>query len=108
MEEEGLALSCSAALVEERIDRFFTPPASTQSSLVTVIPVGGATDQAANLSAGLQDLRDIVSAFSSHSPLQLSPEVEVLIERAAQAHGTPGDVEAWAHRLAEDVRDLGD
>lgn len=70
--------------------------------------MAGATDRAANLWAGLQDLRDIVSAFSSHSPLQLPAEVEALIERAAQAYGTPGDVEAWARRLAEDVRDLSD
>jgi len=101
-------LPCSTLLAEEGIERLFTPPASSQSSPVTVLPVGDVTDQAVSLAASIQDLRDVVSAFSHHVALQFSPEVEALIERATQAHGTPADIKAWARRLAEDVRDLAD
>lgn len=100
-------MSGNVALVEENIERTFTPPASTQSSPVTVTLIG-VTDQVASLAAGIEELRGIVNAFSSHSPLQLAPEVEALIERATQAHGTIVDVDAWAHRLAKDVSDLTD
>lgn len=106
MEKEGLALYSNAMLAE--VQTLFVPPVSTQSSSVTVLPVAGPSDQSASLPAGLQDLRDVVSAISNHSPLQLAPSLEAVIERAAQAHGTPADVEAWARRLAEDVRDLTD
>lgn len=51
--------------------------------------------------------------LATHNPspaewLRLSDDVEAMIERAAQSHGTPENVQAWAHRLAEDVRNLTD
>jgi len=58
--------------------------------------------------SGFGELRAIVSAISDRSVLRLSDDVEAMIERAAQSHGTPGNVQAWAHRLAEDVRNLTD
>lgn len=65
------------------------------------------TDES-RISAGLEDLRNIVSAIRRRSPLQLSADVEALIDQAGQAQGTPGDLDAWARRLAEDVRNLTD
>jgi hypothetical protein len=58
--------------------------------------------------SGFGELQAIVSAISDRSALLLSDEVEAIIERAAQSHGTPENVQAWAHRLAEDVRNLTD
>jgi hypothetical protein len=62
----------------------------------------------AGLSTAVAALRDVVSAIRNRSPLQLSPRVEALINQAVLAHGTPDDIQAWARRLAEDVRDLSD
>lgn len=56
----------------------------------------------------IASLRGIVAGIRNKSPLRLSNEIELIIRRAAEAHGTPGDVTAWARRLAEDVRDLAD
>jgi len=58
--------------------------------------------------SGFGELRAIVSAISDRSALRLSDAVEAMIERAAQSHGIPENVQAWAHRLAEDVRNLTD
>jgi len=58
--------------------------------------------------SGFGELQAIVSAISNRSALLLSDEVEAMIERAAQSHGTPENVHAWAQRLAEDVRNLTD
>jgi hypothetical protein len=69
------------------------------------VPLGTSVS---HISAGLEDLRNIVSAIRRRSPLQLSADVEALIDQAAQADGIPGDLDAWARRLAEDVRDLTD
>lgn len=90
------------------VEPVFTAPASTQSSSVTVLAVAGLSQQSANFAASLQNLRDIVSAISSHAPLQLAPELDAVIEQAAQAHGAPADAEEWARRLTQDVRDLTD
>lgn len=58
--------------------------------------------------AGLADLQNIVSAIHNRSRLQLSEQVEALIERASRAHGIPENLEEWARRLADDVGDLVD
>lgn len=69
------------------------------------VPLG--TD-VSHISTGLEDLRNVVSAIRRRSPLQLSADVEELINQAAQTDGTPSDLDTWARRLAEDVRDLTD
>lgn len=56
----------------------------------------------------LDSLRGVVASIHRTSPLQLSAELELMLDQAAHAHGTPEDVTAWARRLAEDVRDLAD
>lgn len=58
--------------------------------------------------AALSELRLIVSAIRQARPLASTPEFEVLLTRAAQAHGTPENIEEWARRIAEDISDLTD
>jgi hypothetical protein len=58
--------------------------------------------------SGLVDMQNIVAVIRDRSPLRLSDRIEALIERAVQARGTPDNVEDWARRLANDVRDLTD
>jgi len=58
--------------------------------------------------AGLSELRGIVSAIRQGRPLASTPEFDVLLTRAARAHGTPENIEEWARQLAEDISDLVD
>jgi hypothetical protein len=58
--------------------------------------------------AGLSELRGIVSAIRQARPLASTPQLDELLTRAAQAHGTPENIEEWARRLAEDVSELSD
>jgi len=61
-----------------------------------------------SLAESVTSLRDIVAAIARRSPFRLSDETEAIVQQAAGAHGTPEDIDAWARRLAEDVRDLSD
>lgn len=61
-----------------------------------------------DLSALLGEAREIVAAIRNHSPVNLSADAEALIDQAAEVHGAPDDIEAWARRLANDVRRLTD
>lgn len=61
-----------------------------------------------SLAESVTSLRNIVSAIARRSPFRLSDDIEAIVQQAAQAHGTPEDIDAWARRLAEDVRDLSD
>ena len=56
----------------------------------------------------LNALREIVTSIRERFEMRLSDDVEALLDDAVAAHGTPDDLEAWAHRLVEDVRDLND
>jgi len=49
-----------------------------------------------------------VSAIRQARPLASTPQLDELLTRAAQAHGTPENIEEWARRLAEDVSELSD
>ena len=60
------------------------------------------------IGAGLSELRRIVSAIRQARPLASTLEFDALLVRAAQAHGTPGNIEEWARRLAEDISALTD
>jgi hypothetical protein len=57
---------------------------------------------------GVSELRRIVSGIRNHSPLNLSPTVEGLIDQAVGRRGTPQDVRGWARGIADDVADLSD
>ena len=61
-----------------------------------------------SFSAALGDLSEIVAAIRERAPMRLSAEVEDLIDRAAEAYGTPEDIDEWARRLVDDVRDRAD
>src|SRR4051812_19747629 len=86
----------------------FVPPPSTQSCSVTLLSVVGSSDETASLVAGFSDLRGMVDAICTRSPLLLSPETEAAIQRASEAYGRPEDIDAWARRLVDDIRDLAD
>ena len=66
------------------------------------------TPETRGVGESLDALREIVASIRERSELRLSDEVEALLDAAVKGHGTPDDVEAWAHRLVEDVRDLTD
>jgi len=67
-----------------------------------------ATAIESEIDAGLSDLRRIVSAIRQARPLTSAPDFDALLMRAAQAHGTPENIEEWARQLAEDISDLTD
>ena len=75
-----------------------------ERSWITVtayLPTGG-------FGESLDALREIVTSIRERSDLRLSDDVEALLDAAVREHGTPDDVEVWAHRLVDDVRDLTD
>lgn len=61
-----------------------------------------------SFSAALGDLSEIVTAIRECAPMRLSSDVEDLIDRAAEAYGPPEDIDEWARRLVEDIRDRAD
>jgi hypothetical protein len=60
------------------------------------------------IDAAMADLRAVVSAIREARPLPAHPELDELLTQAAASHGTPGDVAAWAHQLADDIAGLAD
>ncbi|MGH7121080.1 MAG: hypothetical protein ACREFP_19175 [Acetobacteraceae bacterium] len=85
----------------------FTPPASSQSSEVVLLPVGDVDEGLRAPAGGLRDLHSLTLQIAAGLPVSLAPEVEAMIERAARAPRAALTVE-WAHRLAQDVADLAD
>ena len=61
-----------------------------------------------SFSAALGDLSEIVTAIRGRTPMHLSSDVEDLIDRAAEAYGPPEDIDEWARRLVDDIRDRAD
>ena len=61
-----------------------------------------------SFSAALSDLNEIVTAIRERTPMHLSSDVEDLIDRATEVHGPPEDINEWARRLVEDIRDRAD
>ena len=59
-------------------------------------------------SAALDDLNEIVTAIRVRTPMHLSPDVEALIDRAAEAYGPPEDIDEWARQLVGDIHDRAD
>jgi hypothetical protein len=56
----------------------------------------------------LEGVREVVSAITHGHPLETSQRFDALLRRAAEARGTPEDIEAWARELADDSGDLTD
>jgi hypothetical protein len=82
--------------------------ASELDASILHVWVSGSILEHQSIAETIASLRNIVAAIESRSPVRLSDETETLVQQAAQAHGTPQDIAAWARRLAEDVRDLSD
>jgi len=56
----------------------------------------------------MAELDTVVRAIQEHRPLVLQQELDDLLTRALQSRGQPGNIEAWAHQLANDIRNLTD
>jgi hypothetical protein len=96
--------------IPQLVSQFQLNCVAESRTLVVTASVGALRDDpnAEATNSAMAELRAVVGAIREARPLPTQPELDELLMQAAASQGTPGDLVAWAHQLAEDIAGLTD